>query len=291
MTPKPISLRPRPHYWGGMGLTLALTLGGCAALAPSVRDTPVIAVPSHWSTASDSASRSGSADLAQWWQRFNDPQLSTLVTQGLLANTRVREAQAALRQARALRDVQAAGLMPSLYGSGSARRDKSGSTDAGNSWRAGLDARWTPDVFGGQRSSLNASEAEAQASEASLADVQVSIAAEVALAYIQLRGLQTQWLIAQTNLASQQETLQITDWRAQAGLTTSLEVEQARTATEQTSAQLPALQASIVKTRHSLAVLIGQTPDALQTVLESPKAIPQIADDWALRIPAEALRQ
>ena len=229
--------------------------------------------------------------LNDWWHQFNDPLLTMLITQALQANTTVRSAQATLQQARALRDIGAAGLSPSLSASGSAQRGKSDGGDTSNSLRAGLDARWELDVFGARRSSLDASEADAQASQASLADVQVSIAAEVALAYIQLRGLQAQLQIARNNLASQQETLQITDWRLQAGLTTTLELEQARAAAEQTSAQLPTLQTSIRQTQLSLALLSGQTPDTLQGLVAESRPIPEIAGDWALGIPAQTLRQ
>ena len=263
-------------------LALALCLGGCAAWSPA---TDV------QSALPDSARTAPGNPLAPWWQHFNDPLLSTFVTQALQANTSIRSAQAALQQARALRDVKTAGLLPRVNASTSAQRSKSGSAEASNSFRAGLDASWEPDVFGANRSALNATEADALVAQASLADVQVSIAAEVALAYIQLRGQQAQLAIARRNLASQQETLQITDWRAQAGLITALEVEQARTATEQTSAQLPALATSIAKTRHSLAVLTGQRPDALQTLLDAPLPVPQAAPELTQHIPAQTLRQ
>ena len=272
-------------------LLCALGLSGCATTLSLQQESPAVAVPTAWSTNLTSAGRTSPDDLAQWWQRFNDPLLSSLVTQALQTNTTVRNAQAALQQARALRDVRAANLLPSLSASGSAQRGKSGDGDTGNSFRAGLDASWEPDIFGGQQSNLSAAEADAQASATTLADVQVSLAAEVALAYIQLRGQQAQLQIARSNLTSQQETLQITDWRVQAGLITSLELEQARTATEQTSAQIPTLQANISKTRHSLAVLTGQTPDALQALLGNPQAVPQAAHDLALNIPAQTLRQ
>ncbi len=250
-----------------------------------------MAVPTAWSTAAPPTGAATARSLAQWWQKFNDPLLSALVTQALQANTSVRSAQAALQQSRALRDVQSAGLLPRLSASTSAQRSKSSDMEASNSFRAGLDASWEPDVFGGKRSALNATEADAQATQATLADVQVSVAAEVALAYIQLRGQQAQLVIARNNLESQTETLQITDWRAQAGLTTSLEVEQARTASEQTGAQIPTLEANIAKTGHSLAVLTGRTPGALQMQLTSPLAIPQADEDLALSIPAQTLRQ
>ncbi len=272
-------------------LLCAMGLSGCASTLSLQQETPALAVPTAWSTSLTGAGRTSPDDLAQWWQRFNDPLLSSLVTQALQANTSVRSAQAALQQARALRNVRAANLLPSLSASGSAQRGKSGEGDTGNSFRAGLDASWEPDIFGGNRSNLSAAEADAQASATSLADVQVSIAAEVALAYIQLRGQQAQLQIARSNLASQQETLQITDWRVQAGLITSLELEQARTATAQTSAQIPTLQASMAKTRHSLAVLTGQAPDALPMLLNNPQVVPQAAHDLALNIPAQTLRQ
>ena len=276
-TPSPLS---HPLCRGALSVALALALGGCAAWSP----------PAQLASTAPVASTSVNP-LAQWWQRFNDPLLGTLVTQALQANTSIRSAQAALQQSRALRDVSAAGLLPKLSASGSAQRGKVGELDASNSFQAGLDASWEPDIFGGKRSALSAAEADALALQATLADVQVSVAAEVALAYVQLRGQQTQLTIARNNLASQRETLQITDWRAQAGLITSLEVEQARTAAEQTSAQIPVLEASIARTSHSLAVLTGQRPETLLQELQAFRPIPQASPNLALDIPAQALRQ
>jgi len=238
------------------------------------------------------ASPTSAAVPGDWWQRFNDPQLTALVMQTLSANTDIGAAQAALRQARALRDVSAAGLGPSVNATGSAQRSKSGG-NASNSFKAGFDASWEPDVFGGQRSALRATEADASAAATSLANVQVSLAAEAAVNYIELRGLQTRLLIARSSLTSQRETLQITRWRAQAGLVSSLDVEQAVSASEQTSAQIPALQTSLAQSISSLAVLTGQAPGALQATLDaSPaQAVPQPAGDLALAFPADTLRQ
>ncbi len=274
-----------------LAFAFSLSLIGCASWSPIAQDLPVIATPATWSAAAPPNDAGPASSLAQWWQRFNDPLLDQLITQALQANTSVLSAKAALQQSRALSDVKAAGLLPSLSVSGSAQRSKSGDGDARNTFRAAMDASWEPDIFGGKHSSLDASQADALASEASLADVQVSVAAEVALVYIGLRGQQNQLQIARNNLASQNETLQITEWRAQAGLITSLEVEQARTATEQTGATLPALQAGIAKSGHSLAILTGQSPDALQTVLATPTPTPQASSDLALSIPAQTLRQ
>jgi len=196
-----------------------------------------------------------------------------------------------LCQARALRDVSAAALWPVLAGSASVQRSQTGNNNGVNHFAAGLDANWELDIFGGNRSALETSEALVRSSAASLGDVQVSIAAEVALDYITLRDAQARLAIARDNLASQQETLQITQWRWQAGLVTAIEAEQARTATEQTRALLPILQTSIGQTCHALAVLTGQLPTALVGLLTAVKPVPQAADDLALNIPAETLRQ
>ncbi|NMM25709.1 MAG: efflux transporter outer membrane subunit [Glaciimonas sp.] len=275
-------------------MALPLTLTACASLSPQSPLLPNIAVPATWSSAVAAGSISAdnrNAVLARWWQRFDDPLLDGLITQALRANTSVNSAQAALAQARALRDVAAAGLLPRVAGSASAGRSKSGDISASNAFNAGFDASWEPDVFGGKRSALQAGEASAQASAASLADVQVSIAAETAVSYIQYRGAQTRLMIARSNLASQLETLQITDWRVQAGLLTSLEGEQARAASEQTRAQIPTLETSVAQIQHSLAVLCGQTPDTLRLQLAAVLPVPQAQDDLALSMPTETLRQ
>ena len=226
-----------------------------------------------------------------WWSHFNDPLLSQLIGVALKSNTSIRTSQAALQQSRALRDVNHSALWPGVSVSGTAQRSANDVVSVNNSFKAGLDAHWELDVFGANQSTLNASQADAKAAEASLADVQVSVAAEVALAYIQLRGLQAQFTIAKTNLASQQETLQITDWRSQAGLVTSLEVEQARTATEQTLAQIPLLIAGIAKARHSLAVLTGQRPLELNELLQATQPVPKPPRELAQNIAAQTLRQ
>ena len=247
-------------------------------------------IPSTWS-ASDAAVASDASSLATWWLRFDDPLLSRLIVEALTANHSVRGAQAALLQARALRDVTAAALWPRLDSLALAQRSKSGGNPAVNNFRAGFDAAWELDIFGANQSALDAGDATVRASSASLGDVQVSIAAEVALDYITLRGAQAQLAIAADNLASQLATLQMAQWRLQAGLIDGLESEQARTLAEQTRARLPALQSGVEQIAHALAVLTGQPPADLASVLATPAPVPQAAGDLVLAIPAETLRQ
>lgn len=258
-----------------VAMSLGLVLGGCASLNP------------------DETLDSTSAELTQagWWKDFSDPLLTELIARAMQANPNILSAQAALQQARALRDVKLAANRPNLTVSGAVQRNTADGAETSVNFRGGLDASWELDIFGANKSAVANSEADLQAARASLRDVQLSMTAEVALAYIQLRGLQAQLGIARHNLDTQQETLQITQWREQAGLVTSLEVAQAQTAAAQTAAQLPALQTSLAKTRHSLSVLTGQHPHELDALLLATQPIPQVATQRAEVIPADSLRQ
>jgi len=228
--------------------------------------------------------------LQPWWQPFNDALLQQLIAQAMQANSTVESARAAVLQARAAREVERASTRPQLSLSSSLQRNATESASSVNV-HAGLDASWELDIFGANRSALANQDAQVVAAQTSLRDVQLSMSAEVALAYIQLRNLQEQLDLAQRNLASQQETLQITQWRAQAGLLTSLEVEQALAATAQTSALLPALDSSLAKARHSLALLTGKKPTELDALLQPVQAVPRAPRAIADVIDAERLRQ
>ena len=285
--PEPSSPQPqglRRWSWA-VSLGLPLLLGACASMTPAQPDTALAIVPAQWSHAPSGAQGATATDIAGWWTRFQDAQLTALVDQALQANTSVKAAQAAVRQARALADVQRAGLGPTVGASGSAQGSRTGSNDTSHLFKAGFDAGWEPDFFGGNQASADASAADAQASAANLADTRVSLAAEVAAGYINLRGLQNRLAVARANLDNQDETLQITRWRNQAGLASSLEVEQAISTTEQTRAQIPALQTSVTQALNALAVLTGRAPGQLGTELATAAPVARIAVADAARLP------
>lgn len=268
-------------------LAAAVLLPACAS--PDMAGAAHSALP----MAAPSAPRpAGEHTLADWWLRFNDPALSALVTQALQANTGVRSAQAELLRSRAQIDVQRAALGPSLGASASVQGSQVGRHDASERFQAGLNASWEADVFGRQRSALQASVAQAEAAQSSLAHVQVALAAEVALAYIELRGLQRRLEIARDHFTIQAQTLQLVRWRNQAGLVSGLDVEQAAAAHAQTGAQIPALQVGIEQALHRLALLSAQPAAALRSTLaQSGAPIPQVADELALSFPTQTLRQ
>jgi outer membrane protein, multidrug efflux system len=273
---------------------LALPLCACGAFAPPRHEPVAIAVPAGWSAVDAAAGGAAAIDdtsLSNWWQRFDDPPLNDLIARALQSNTSIVAAQAAARQSQAERDGAAAALWPTLDATASAQRGKALGQSTANQFKFELGANWAPDVFGAQRAALDAADAALQASAASLGDTQVQVTADVALQVIVLRTARARLALAEDNLASQQETLQITSWRQQAGLVTTLEVEQAQAAVEQTRAVLPALQTLIAQTQHGLAVLSGQPPVALPAPVNEALDVPQAREGIALAIPADALRQ
>ncbi len=271
----------------------ALTLAGCAAVGPDYAP-PQVDLPPAWDRAGSIGSAQ-SEDLSAWWQRLQDPALSALMDDALAGSLDLKSAQARLRQARALRAAAGADRFPTLSASASARRangsEQIGSGRTTELYSAGFDASWEPDVFGGVRRSIEAAQAELEASEASLQNTRVSLVAEVALNYVEVRAFQARLAIARANLDSQAETFQLTDWRAQAGLAGALDVERARTQLEQTRAQIPSLETSLAQAEHRLAVLLGRAPGALRERLAVRGPIPVPPQQVAVGIPADTLRQ
>jgi outer membrane protein TolC len=217
-----------------------------------------------WQAPSPDASASPQS-LANWWEQLADPQLSALVADALAANPDLDAARAALRAARASRDAAAAQRAPvsalavaspaAPPSAASARSTTPASTPPGSSTSSAACAapskRLTP--IAPRRWPTCAT--------------RVSLVAEVALNYIDLRAAQMRLAIARANLASQTETLQITQWRSQAGLASALDVEQARSNRESTRAQIPTLDTGRAAAEHRLAVLAGRAPGSLHDVL------------------------
>lgn len=275
----------------------ALLLSACAAVGPDYQP-PHPDVPDHWSQGDPAAPAQApdAAQLSHWWTTLGDPLLPKLIDQALVGSTDLRLALARLREARARRLLAGDNAWPTLSASASASRSKGSTTTGGSSgthslYNAGFDASWEPDLFGGTRRAIEAAQADLQSSQANVYAAQVSLAAEVALNYVELRSYQERLALARDNLANQAETAQITDWRMQAGLVGSLDAEQARANLEQTRAQIPVLQTSLAEAEHRLAILLGRPPAALHAQLAAPAPLPQAPERIAVGIPAQTLVQ
>lgn len=265
-------------------LLLALLGAGCASQRPPRAPDAGFHAPAGWSVTLPDA---GPAPAATWWATFGDPLLSRLVAEAIDNSTAVGVAKANLQEARALRNQAAAALLPAVSGSLDAQRAHA-ATAPPRLYSAALDASWEADLFGANRHGVGAQESTVRAAAADLAATRVSVAAEAALAYLDLRSAQSRAAIAADNLASQEQTLQIARWREQAGLASSLDVEQAATTVELTRAAIPALKAGAAISAHALAVLTGQPPAALLPVLAPATGVPTLTAA-RLDAPARAL--
>lgn len=242
--------------------------------------------------------------LAAWWTSLNDPTLNTLVDRALSQNKTAKQAYARVVEARARRGVAAGGFWPSLDASTGVSRTDSERIDrtadgfdgfTSNSgqdvYSGGLDSSWELDLFGGQRRTVEAATAQLGASEADLRDVLVTLLGDVALGYTGVRTAQARLTFAERNLEAQRGVLDLSDWRAQAGLATALDVDQARASYEQTRAAIPALESTLSQAMNRLAVLTGQTPGAVSDVLAERKPVPVAPVDIVVGVPADVLRR
>ncbi len=146
------------------------------------------------------------ADLAQWWQQLRDPIMTSLINEAVKANLSIALSEASLRQARALRGVAAAPLWPSATASGTIQREAGDlyveNGRSRNLFQAGFDAAWEMDLFGAVRRNVESANANVQVAIENIRDVQVSITAEAALNYVQLRGYQQQIVVARNKSES-----------------------------------------------------------------------------------------
>lgn len=287
-----IFLRPLPRFWVmPIAVACSVFIAGCTHTSRFDGQSTTVAVPTQWSSTAAQPQQRTPEDLSRWWQRFGDAQMTALIEQSLQANPSVQSAQSSLRQARAQQGVSEANRLPGASASTGGTRSKREPSAASNSFKASIDASWEPDWWGIQSNNVKAAEANVAAALASLESAHVSLAAEVAQNYIELRSLQNRIAIAQSNLRIQSENEQITRWRVQAGLATSLDEEQAKSSTAQTAAQIPALQAAKTKTLHALAILSGQVPTALMGRLSETQPLPTAPLDLAMALPVDTLRQ
>jgi NodT family efflux transporter outer membrane factor (OMF) lipoprotein len=233
------------------------------------------------------------AALARFWTELGDPLLDQLVERALAGSYDVAQAEARLRQTRALRQFAIGAFFPSISGRAGGSHNQVAAHRDGivNLYSANLDASWEIDVFGRLRRGLEAANADRDAAEENLRDVQVSLVAELALTYVDTRALQERLRIAEATRVSQSETFDLTDWRAKAGLTTELDVERARTAVATTEAVIPALQTALAADMNGIAILLGAPPGEVSELLAPPQPIPVTPLEVAVGVPAATLEQ
>lgn len=280
-----------------MLLFLAITFAGCKAVGPDyVKPAP--GPEGTWHAPMQQGLSGNPADpelLAQWWTRLNDPVLTDLISTAVENNLDVRLALERIRQYRLLKGIEAADKLPAINASGGASwtgtSNEEGTGAVIKSYSSGLDASWEVDLFGRIQRSIEAADASLAAQQEALRDALVSLVADLADSYIDVRTAQIRLSVVRQSIASQTESFRLTQWQNQAGLTDELDVHQARYSLESAKAQIPALESTLAEAMNQVAVLSGLAPGTLNEKLTDPKPLPLLPSSIAVGLPADALRR
>ena len=286
-------------------IALAAALSGCAVGPNYVRPTTSVAKRFPNETAATRGAQTASKSIysssrtqIEFWRQFDDPVLDTMVGDALRANYDLRIALGRLVQARALRNQSLYDLAPTVTASGGytkqrvpAVEDPFGGPYHTKMYDAGFDAAWELDFFGGVRRGIEARNAELEGEVANLHDVQMSVIAEVARNYFELRGEQTQLAVARANVRNQRQVLGLAQAQLEAGSGTELDVARAQAQLDTTLSTIGPLEAAVSRSIHRLSVLTGRQPDALSAVLSAPHALPPLPPIIPIGTPEELLRR
>lgn len=286
-------------------ILLCLAASSGCAVGPDFKP-PEAPVPAGWAGPPPLPSVTpAEEDLAKWWTLFDDNMLASLIQEAVESNLDVKFAEARIRQARAARGIAESFLGPTVDATASYQRSEtavSPTTGTGrssdntvrvttNQYFAGFDAAWELDIFGGVRRSIEAADADLQASVEARRDVLVTLTAEVARNYIDLRAFQQRISLARQNLEAQKHSAKLTRQRFEAGLASRLDVANAEAQVATTAAVIPLLEASARQAIYSLGVLLGRPPAALIQELAPALAIPTAPPSAPMGVPSELLRR
>ena len=257
-----------------------------------------VAVADAWQTYSD-AGQTAEMPEASWWRCFDDNLLDSLIEVGLqrnynvlMATRRIEIARNAVGSARAAyspnfslslgyENERSSGL---LYGS-------KGSASTTSYFSGSVNMSWEIDVFGKVRANVKAQKAALNVSKADRAGVLVSLAAQIATTYFDLRVNQAQVVVANEHAQSQMKALKIAEARFETGLASMLDVDQARTVYYNTLSLLPSLENTIHQDINAIAVLLGENPESLNAVLSETRPLPSHIQIVSAGIPADLLRR
>ena len=289
----------------GPWVVIALVaMGGCKVGPDYVQ--PEVQVQDEWRGAVEMEMSETEPDIEKWWESLGDTALTDLIRRAELANLDLQIAVARVAESRALRGIAKGDLFPDLVldGAYSYRRlsensplgelitGQGGEVEPFGQWQASASSFWEIDLFGRIRRGVEAATAGFEASIEDYRDVLVSLYAEVALNYVEVRALQARLAFARQNAQSQGESLELTRDRFDAGLTSALDVAQAEQNLAQTESTIPALESRLNAAMNRLAVLLGEQPGTLHGPLMTDGGmIPHAPADIMVGVPADILRR
>ena len=281
----------------GLVAVALLVAAGCA---PAARFHPeqFDVAPRFREAPADSPSTAPAPEA--FWSTFGDPALTRLVTQALSANQEIQVAETRVRAARAERLASAMALVPTFTAEGGYTRQRmaaamvpgaSGTLPDQDLWNAGLGVSWEVDVFGRNRRALQARSAFVGAAQEDLRDIQVLLAAEVASAYLELRGVEERLLTARENAENQRRTVALTVQRLEAGRGNALDVDRAQAQLSSTLSAIPALEGAVAALQYRLSLLLGRTPGEVVAPLAGTAGAPVLPGALPVLSPEALIRQ
>ena len=276
-----------------LGIASVATVADCQSVQSQ------LAAEQNWRTAPAGGEVAKPADettLAHWWTIFNDPALTSLEERALKSNLDLRTALSSIEQARANRLSASGSLLPSVTVTGTSTGAQASTRSGGQVTQASnnsveFDASWEPDFFGSVRKNVAAYDADIQTAQENLRNTMVTLTADVAVDYVNLRSYQSQISVTQSNLAKYRETYEMTIAKRDSGLSTDLDVAQALETVQSTEATIPTLEIDLQQTKNALAILLAQRPGSLDSELFEVKPIPVIPAEVAIGIPGDLVRR
>ena len=277
---------------------LALLLSGCMVGPDFVK--PDAQVEDGWLQQHNERIRSEPTDFSEWWSVFNDPVLDNLIEIASRQNLDLQNAGLRILEARAQLGIAVGSQYPQtqqISGEATANQlsDKApngaGADKFFYNYQIGFDAAWEFDFWGRFRRGVESVNASLYASLADYDDILVSLIAEVARTYLDIRTFEQRILVTRENVSLQQKSLDIAEARFQFGAESQLDVSQAKALLRQTQATIPPLEASLRQAKNALAILLGILPTEVQDILGPVKPIPTAPIEVAVGIPAELLRR
>jgi len=278
-------------------LVASIGLGGC--LVGPKYAPPRVDLPDAWSDLK-SPTAAPPAASARWWDSFDDPTLSSLVERAVAQNLTLRQAGLRVLEARALRGIAAGQFFPQTQdavGAASANRISRNSPQGAlrdrsyQEYSLGLEAAWELDFWGRFRRGIESADASLEATVADYDAALVLVAADVASNYVAIRSIQEQLGFTRANLASQQDTLDLSRVRFDAGAVSELDVATAQATLANTRSLVPELEDALRQAKLALCVLLGRTPSDLETELGEARPVPTAPAGIALGLPADLLRR
>ena len=262
----------------------SLILSSCGITKRDFEVEPTVNIPEDYLEEELVPETVNNSEVIQnWWSNFNDPVLDTLIEKARKHNLDINTAIANFYASRALIKETKFDRIPTVTANGDYTRTRlgenvfvQGSNPTYNTFNASFDAFWEADLFGRVSNRIKGAVANNQMALADMQGAYVSIFAEVATNYMQLRGTQYLLDIATRNLKGQQDTYDLTLQLSEAGTSNSLDVSRALAQLENTRATIPPLKARLEALKNSLSVLIGEVPGNLDAVVVSDQPLPSL---------------